>query len=121
MSPTRLQGRSILVLEDEALVRLDVTSILRGSGARVRSAQSVEDALLAIQTETLSAAVLDLKIHDGDCSEVVDRLAERGVPMIFHTGYATAHVSSKWPGVAVLGKPVTPTQMVDAVAELLAA
>src|SRR5258705_3258457 len=81
VSAGQLQGRTILVLEDEPIVRLDVSSILRAEGARVHSAPGVTDALTIIQDQALSLALLDVNLGETDCSEICQLCAARGIPV----------------------------------------
>ncbi len=121
MSAGQLQGRTILVLEDEPLVRLDVSSILRAEGARIHSPHTVAEAVTVIRNQALSLALLDVNLGENDCSEICQLCAARGIPVIFHTGYTPEHVAKTWPQAVVLSKPVTPRQIIDIVADVLAA
>jgi DNA-binding response OmpR family regulator len=114
-----LQGRVILVVEDEPLVRLDLGSILKAEGARVCSARTVEDALILIGDHDLCLALLDINLGKTDCSEIYQTCAERGIPVIFHTGYTREHVARTWSNAVVLSKPVTPRQIVEAIVQRL--
>jgi len=79
----RLNGRVVLVVEDEPLVALDIADLLADSGACVASARGVKDALQLIETCELTAAVLDINLAGEDCSPVCQRLSERGIPFLF--------------------------------------
>jgi DNA-binding response OmpR family regulator len=61
----RLDGRVILVVEDEPLVALDVVKALRAAGARVLCAGYLESGLCTTEHPELSAAVIDLHLGDG--------------------------------------------------------
>jgi DNA-binding NtrC family response regulator len=83
-----LEGRRILVVEDEFLIAMEVEDILRASGAEVVGPFGrVEPALGAVQKEVLDGAVLDVRL-DGETSEqVAAELISRGVPVLLTTGY----------------------------------
>jgi CheY-like chemotaxis protein len=121
MSATRLKGRAILVLEDEPLVRLDVVKMMRSSGAQVHAASNVGEALAVIRRHKLSAAVLDIKIGESNCSPVYACLMERRIPIVLHTGYPRSHVSKTWPEISVVTKPSRSGALVDTVAGLCSA
>ncbi len=70
----QLVGRLVLVVEDEPLVALDVADCLKAAGAQVVIARTLADALRESASADLSAAVLDHGLHDGDTSEVCERL-----------------------------------------------
>ena len=83
-----LEGRRILVVEDEFLIAMEVEDILRALGAEVVGPFGrVEPALGAVQKEVLDGAVLDVRL-DGETSEqVAADLVSRGVPVLLTTGY----------------------------------
>jgi DNA-binding NtrC family response regulator len=82
-----LNGRSILIVEDEPLVALDIETALKDAGASVTIAQSARQALGAVEADGLSAAVLDHRLGDGDSDELRKRLKARGVPFLVYSGY----------------------------------
>jgi DNA-binding response OmpR family regulator len=57
-----LVGRSILVIEDEPLIALDVGECFRRAGAFVLAAFNLRDGLRLAGDADLSAAVVDLKL-----------------------------------------------------------
>ena len=87
-----LQGRRVLVVEDDAIICMLMEDGLIDAGAEVVGpACSVKEALELIDQATadggLSAAVLDIDLDGEMVSPVADRLAALGVPFIFATGY----------------------------------
>jgi DNA-binding response OmpR family regulator len=83
-----LAGRSILLVEDEPLVALDVTQMLERAGARVICARTLADALEKADEPTLAAAVLDHGLRDTDTSDVCEKLKQRGIPFVLYSGYS---------------------------------
>ena len=63
-------GQSILVLEDEPLIALDICEALKGAGASVFVANCLRDALALADHPDLSAAILDFGLSDGDAGPV---------------------------------------------------
>ena len=108
-----LQGVTILIVEDEPLIRLDLQQILEKAGARVLSADSAESARGFVEDPDLSGAVLDW--IDAD---ICRRLTERGVPFVFYSGRA-ASAFKGWQHVPVVSKPAMPKDIVAALEELL--
>jgi len=102
MSMKRLDGHTVLVVEDEPLVSLDVAQLLQEFGATVVSASSVGTALACADSPEIAVAVLDINLAGEDCSPVCQRLSERGIPFLFHTGYTDAPVLKQWPAAPVL-------------------
>jgi len=115
-----LAGRTILVVEDEPLVTLDVERVLRGAGARVVSAGQVESGLFITEHPDLSAAVVDLHLgRNGNGAAVGRRLRQLRVPFVVYTGYPSVLITSQWPDVPVLRKPADAGLPVDALARLV--
>jgi DNA-binding response OmpR family regulator len=101
-----LAGRSILLVEDEPLIRMDVGQRLQAAGATVFVASQLEQTLRLAEHPGLSAGVLDFELVGSDTTPVCWRLIDRRVPFIFHTGTAYAEFR-QWPQAPVLIKPKT--------------
>jgi CheY-like chemotaxis protein len=110
----RLNGRVILVVEDEPLVALEVVTSLRAAGARVLCAGFLESGLCTTEHPDLSAAVIDLHLGDGSGTTICKRLRERGIPFVIHTGYPPMLVFREWPDVPVVSKPARPHEIISA-------
>jgi DNA-binding NtrC family response regulator len=102
-----LKGRCVLLVEDEFLVLMDLQMMLEDAGARVVTADTVESAMHeATNGHILSAAVLDVRLPDGEVFPVADALRDRGVPIVFHSGHARIdEVQGSYPDAAALQKP----------------
>jgi len=119
MARTTLEGKRILVLEDEMLLALDAAASLEAFGALVVGpAHDVDKALALIAAEPLDAAMLDVNIRGGDSLAVATALAQRGVPILFATGYGAT--PKGWPQGAIIDKPYSARQMEGAFAGLFA-
>lgn len=71
----QLDGRWILVVDDEPAVLFMVEKILEANGAVCRAATSHADALRAAASESrLEVAILDFSMPDGDGCELVPKL-----------------------------------------------
>ena len=112
-----LAGRSILVVEDNAIIAMDVVQGLQAAGAPVSEARSLSDALCKVESPTLSAAVLDHALNDGEASQICDRLDQRSIPFVIYSGYD--HVEGPCSEGEHVRKPVPPGVLVDAVVDLL--
>jgi len=99
-----LAGRSILVVEDESLICLDIAMQLRDAGAQVFAASHVDKAMRLADHPDLSAGILDFDLGSSDSSPVCWKLVDRGIPFLFHT--ACLHTAFRqWPAAPVLLKP----------------
>lgn len=101
-----LAGRSILVVEDDPLVRLDVTSRLEAEGATVYGASQLEKALGLADRPDLSAGVLDFDLGSTNSSSVCWKLVSRRVPFVFYTGRIYS-AFRQWPTIPVVLKPAS--------------
>lgn len=121
MLPAPLLGHRILVVEDDALLALGIDEILRDAGAEVVGpAATVEAAGKYAATNGLSAALLDIRLGDGEVWPVAQTLAGKGVPFAFCSGYYDpTSLSAQWPGRPILTKPARPEQIITALAKML--
>lgn len=103
-----LAGRSVLIVEDQALIALDMEDAVRELGATsVRSSASVATALGAISSTRPDCAVLDVNLGEETSAAVADQLVALGVPFVFATGYRdTLMIPERFAEVAVVRKPV---------------
>jgi DNA-binding NtrC family response regulator len=119
MQSHTLAGRSVLIVEDEPLIALDIKTAFEAAGAHVRSAASLTVAKSLVERDGLSAAVIDLGLGDGDADALCARLSERHIPFVVHSGYA--QVGEAYHSAIVIPKPANPTTLIDALAKALRA
>ena len=111
-----LSARHLLLAEDEALLSLELSMALEEAGAEVRATFSLDDTLLAAREGSFDAAVLDVNLAGREVFPAASVLAERGVPLVFHTGHAKgAEIALEYPASVTLAKPVATDRVVDAV------
>jgi len=111
-----LADKRFLVIEDEPLVALIVTSALEDAGAEsVQTAATVEQAISLIEEDGFSAAILDGNLHGKPVDSVAAALTRRRVPFIFVSGYGREGLPAAFQGVDVVAKPFKPEQLVAAI------
>ena len=115
MQSTRIAGRSILIVEDEPLIALDIEQAFAKAGAIVFPARKLSDAHHLVEQNSLAAAVLDFRLGDGDAQVLCARLVAQEIPFIIYSGYPHA----AQPGAVMIPKPDSPATLIDAIAELL--
>jgi CheY-like chemotaxis protein len=113
-----LRGHSVLVLEDEPLIALDICEALKAEGASVLMAHGLRDALALADHPDLSAAMLDFGLRDGDAAPVCERLNKRAIPFVLYSGYE--HLDAACHRGVILRKPATRYALVKTLARLLA-
>jgi CheY-like chemotaxis protein len=117
----QLKGLRVLVVEDEALVALQLEDMLAELGcAIVGPASRVGQALQMLGAGKVDAAVLDLNVAGELVYPVADALANRGLPYIFATGYSANGVAKPYRRHPILQKPFLPSQLRTAMLESLA-
>jgi DNA-binding response OmpR family regulator len=117
MSSVGLSGHTILVVEDEPLVALDIVESFKQAGASVYTACNLRDGLRLAGHPDLSAAIVDFGLSDGEGTALCERLNARGLPFVLHTGYT--HVDEACRSGIVVPKPATGFQLVSTVEKLL--
>jgi len=120
-----LQGRRVLVVEDEALIGMLLEDELLKAGADVVGpACSVKEALelidQAVADGGLSAAVLDINLEGEVVSPVADRLAALNVPFVFATGYGEGCNRGPHTAAPILAKPFDGNVVAGVVKDLTA-
>ena len=116
-----LQGRRVLVIEDESLVAMLLETILDDMGCTVVGPESnIDDGLRAATTEgALDAALLDVNVAGREVFPVAEALKARGVPFVFSTGYGEAGLPDHWRGHPTIQKPFTEIAIRDALMKAL--
>jgi len=104
----KLEGRRLLVVEDEYFLADDLVRNLKDKGAEVVGPVSDIDGALDLidETEHLDAAVLDINLRGEMAYPVADALIERGIPFVFATGYDSANIPARYKDVTRCEKPV---------------
>lgn len=87
MEHPALRGRSILVIEDEPLIGMDIRQALERTGATVTQTTTVRHALILVEHDGLSGAIMDHALADGDSIQLCVRLKERGIPYVSYSGF----------------------------------
>lgn len=115
-----LDGVSVLLVEDQMLIAMDVEFMLEDAGiSRVVTAPSAADALRRLKDFTPDLAVLDVNLGSGTSAPVAVELKRRGVPFIFATGYGDrSMIPADCEDVAVLAKPYEREPLIAALREL---
>ena len=83
-----LEGRHVLVVEDQFIIALDCEDMLLELGAKkVEVCANVREALVCLDRTMPDVAILDVNLGEGTSQEVAERLQAAGVPFVFATGY----------------------------------
>jgi len=108
----------VLIVEDDALVALEMVDVIRGCGCvPVGPVATVAAALNIVQVEPVTAAVLDVNLGDEHVWPVADALDARDVPYVLVTASSRVKVPERFTARPFISKPVRG----DSVREILAA
>lgn len=115
-----LQGTSLLVVEDEPLVALELIAMLEDAGADVIGpASDCARARALIAAGGFDAAVLDGNLQGQPVDDLADLLAGLGVPFVFVSGYGREHLPPDHQNAPLLGKPVDGGNLIAALRTLV--
>lgn len=108
-----LEGRRVLLVEDESLVAMLGEDMLLELGCMVDVAMRLDQGLALARTGDFDLAVLDVNLGKSCSYPIADLLTERGIPFIFATGYGSAGIEPPYRGIPVLQKPYQMRPMAD--------
>jgi DNA-binding response OmpR family regulator len=112
-----LTGRSILIVEDQPLIAMDITQALEDSGAELTTTNTLRHAMLLVEHDGLSAAILDHALDEGNSSLLYARLKERGIPFVIYSGFERGVVSCN--DVPHISKPASHEVLLAAMEDLI--
>src|SRR5690625_2056360 len=114
-----LAGLKVLLVEDEAVVRLELVAVLGDAGAEVLGpASSRAEGYRIAGRERPDIAVLDINLAGETAAPLAEALARRNVPLIFTSGYRDLELLPE--GLRdrpLLQKPVSPEELIAALAD----
>lgn len=109
-----LRGRTVLIVEDEPLIGLQIMDDLYAEGAVVLGPAATPAEAFAILDRTKpDFALLDGNLSGYRIDAVAAALRDRGVPFAFVTGYGLESLPAEFQDVPVLAKPFDTPQLVE--------
>src|SRR3954464_7576260 len=124
VQPKPQQGPTILVVEDDFLIAMEVEMALTQAGFTVVTASSAEEALSMGALHRPALAVMDIRLHgtrDG-VDAAIDLYREQGIRSIFASAHGdqeiTRRVQPALP-LAWLQKPYTTKSLIEAIEKAL--
>jgi DNA-binding response OmpR family regulator len=116
---TSLATVTILLVEDDPIIALDIRHTPESAGATVIGpAHSVAAAAALLDQMPIDAAVLDHLIVGGDSLPLAEELSRRNVKFLFHASHRGA-LPQRFPDAPVIDKPSRPGELVAAVQALV--
>ncbi|MEX2642716.1 MAG: response regulator [Acetobacterales bacterium] len=107
IQPEALQGRRVLIVEDELLVAMELENLLQQSGCTVLGpANSVARAMALLERERPDVVLLDLNLNGEAANPVAATLSRQGLPFVVVSGYSPAQSNApELAGAPRVGKP----------------
>jgi len=110
----------VLVIEDEAVLALDLQRMLREAGFRVAGpAATLGDAQRLISRSPIDCALLDIDVNQRTPLPVADLLAFADIPFVFITNGGREAIPREHLHRPVLEKPVRHSDLIAAVERVL--
>jgi DNA-binding response OmpR family regulator len=112
-----LDGRTILIVEDDYLIGKTLAELLANEGATVVGPLGWVDEAVAVAKDTrkvFDTAILDVNLHGVLSYPVADALLARDVRVIFATGYGPGPQGQSYRGCAHCTKPFDRSTLLSA-------
>ena len=98
--------RSVLLVEDEVMIRMMVADMLEELGYRiVAEAGDIDEAVHLVQTTDFDIALLDVNVNGKIITPVAESVMLRGLPFVFATGYGAEGLPEKFRDRPTIQKP----------------
>lgn len=103
-----MQGRSILIVEDEPLIAMMLEDFITTIGHNVRaSCDSVEAGLRAVEEGGFDLAILDVNLKGESVWPVARALKEKSLPFLLASGGFVEQPPAEFAHAPMLEKPYT--------------
>jgi len=110
--------KTVLVVDDEALIALDIQSQLEDAGHAAFVANNLQAALDLMQRERFDVAIVDWHLKDEISAPLIDMLQQRQVPFILCSGSALDELAGLFPASPMLTKPFASDDLLGALHQL---
>src|ERR1700733_8742883 len=112
-----LSGVTVLVVEDDLLLAMDLEATLIGAGAAVVDVcHTLDSAMVRADADDFAVAVLDFSLGQDYVTPLARSLARRDVPFILYTGMQRGEPRlMEWSDYPIVAKPASPHVLVSAI------
>jgi DNA-binding response OmpR family regulator len=122
MTMAALDGRRIMVVEDEVLIAMLIEASLQDHGCEVVGPFArLHEALRAAKDEKLHAAIMDVNLAGERVFPVAEILWRRSVPFLLLSGYGEAVLPEDRRYWKLQSKPFEMNRVLATVSEMIAA
>ena len=114
-----MSGLKVLLVEDEATIRMAVADMLRAMGHSIAAeAGHIREAMAHARSGEFDLAVLALNIGGQMTFPMADLIQTRGLPIIFTAGYGQGVSPKRFQNCPVLRKPFSSEALSIAINQL---
>lgn len=116
-------GIPVLIVEDDAMLALDMEMILRDAGYEICAVASKnEKARQAIEKSPPAVALLDYNLRDATSAATANELSRRAIPFAYVTGRPeSVRADACAPPARIIAKPYSESQILDVLDALVVA
>jgi DNA-binding response OmpR family regulator len=116
-----VRNRRVLVAEDEFMLADELQFELEDAGATVLGpAGALADAIALIKAEKhIDEAILDANLGGDMVFPAADLLIERGVPIVFTTGYHPSIIPARFNTMPLVEKPINIRRVFAAIGQAM--
>ena len=112
--------KTVLIVEDEALILLELRKMLAELGWKVTFlASDLEEAQRLASKGTFDLGILDMNLKGRSSSTVAEILKTRQIPVVVASGYSQDIINAACPGAVFLQKPYLAGDLEDAIAHAM--
>ena len=110
----------VMIVEDDALLALDLASTVRGAGLQVVGPfSSVDAAVRAVAVHQPDIAILDIDLQGQLSFPVADALAAANVPFVWLSGSSAEVLPSPYRSRPFASKPIADVGILQLIAQVL--
>jgi CheY-like chemotaxis protein len=115
-----LEGKRVLVVEDNGLLCFVIEETLRAAGCQVVGPYArLKEALEETPSQEIDLALLDTNLRGELVSPLAAQLSERGVPFLLTSAYEHDELPRALQSAAQLRKPYSDLDLLDGLAALM--
>ncbi|HEY8576951.1 MAG TPA: response regulator [Devosia sp.] len=112
-----LAGRRILVVEDEAILAMDIAAEIEDhNGVVLGPVTTLDEGIAALQQQNPDACIVNINLGPNKVYDLADLLIDRDVPFVFASSEPRAAIPERFKEVPLHTKPM---KMVEAAAALM--
>ncbi|MEE4205340.1 MAG: response regulator [Erythrobacter sp.] len=121
-TPRPLEGRRVLIVEDEYFQAREIAQTLAKAGADIIGPTAHADEVAGLlEGNAVDVAMLDINLGDGASFDVARSIRKRDIPFLFLTGYDVSIIPEDLCGQPRLEKPVNQAYLIERLVELVGA